>query len=257
MAAACSVRDFEQSVLPYLRRPDNQTKFYNLYPASHGRRRGTKLLDFVMRGSLLSWIDEFFANPMTPTDKTLGRYVNFLRTEQIFSPDELRGRIYQKEFHYGNSVSDTDPQKHGDFDRCPFLGEGVLQSRALIAGSEVILQQGMMPYHRLRAVSWRQKQNGPHDGVCYKPTQKKKPHPPHGARHRRTPAPATAGKRYSPSRQVSFDPEARAVESILVKYEWRVTLCSKRMIHCGRPTGKPTTGSGTTTASPPPPPVRP
>ena len=38
---------------------------------------------------------------------------------------------------------------------------------------------------------------------------------------------------YSPSRQVSFDPEARAVESILVKYEWRATLCSKTIIHCG------------------------
>lgn len=38
---------------------------------------------------------------------------------------------------------------------------------------------------------------------------------------------------YSPSRQVRFDPEARAVESILIKYEWRATLCSKGIIHCG------------------------
>ena len=90
-----------------------------------------------MRGSLLSWIDDFFANPMTPRDKTYGQYANFLRTEQIcpanlnepnpefeqICPPQLRVRIYQKEFSYGKSVSDTDPQKHGDFDRCPFWDE--------------------------------------------------------------------------------------------------------------------------------------
>jgi len=38
---------------------------------------------------------------------------------------------------------------------------------------------------------------------------------------------------YSPSRQVRFDPEARAVETILVKYEWRETLCRKHAISCG------------------------
>jgi hypothetical protein len=38
---------------------------------------------------------------------------------------------------------------------------------------------------------------------------------------------------YSPSREVRFDPESKAVESILIKYEWRATLCSKRIIHCG------------------------
>ena len=43
---------------------------------------------------------------------------------------------------------------------------------------------------------------------------------------------------YSPSRQVSFDPEVRAVESILVKYEWRATLCSKRIIPCGTTCGQ-------------------
>ncbi len=120
MAAACSVRDFEQSVIPYLRRQNNQTKFYNLSLHRRAEEGEINYMDFVIRGSLLTWIDEFFANPMTPPEKTLGRYVNFLRTEQIFSPDDLRGRVYQKEFSYGRSVSKTDPQRHGDFDRCPF-----------------------------------------------------------------------------------------------------------------------------------------
>ena len=60
---------------------------------------------------------------MTPKEKTLGQHVNFLRTEQIF-PAGMRGRIHQKEFSYGKSVARTDPQKHGDFDRCPFWEKG-------------------------------------------------------------------------------------------------------------------------------------
>ena len=38
---------------------------------------------------------------------------------------------------------------------------------------------------------------------------------------------------YSPSRQVGFDPERKAVETLPIKYEWRATPCSKRIIHCG------------------------
>jgi len=39
---------------------------------------------------------------------------------------------------------------------------------------------------------------------------------------------------YSPSYVVSFEPEKKAVESILIKYEWRKTLCSMKIINCGR-----------------------
>ncbi len=39
---------------------------------------------------------------------------------------------------------------------------------------------------------------------------------------------------YSPSYRVEFEPERKAVESILIKYEWRKTLCKMNIIHCGR-----------------------
>jgi hypothetical protein len=39
---------------------------------------------------------------------------------------------------------------------------------------------------------------------------------------------------YSPSYRVAFDPENIAVESILIKYEWRKTLCDLQIINCGR-----------------------
>jgi len=39
---------------------------------------------------------------------------------------------------------------------------------------------------------------------------------------------------YSPSYRVDFEPEAKAIESILIKYEWRKTLCKMNIINCGR-----------------------
>ena len=128
MAAACSVRDFEQSVIPYLRQHD-KTEFYNLslHHVAEDRERWEPLkipyLDPAMRGSLLVWVDDLFSTPLTPMDKTLGQYINFLRTEQIYSPDTLRGRIHQKEFSVGGRFTETDPQKHGDFDRFEFWEE--------------------------------------------------------------------------------------------------------------------------------------
>ena len=39
---------------------------------------------------------------------------------------------------------------------------------------------------------------------------------------------------YSPSYRVAFNPENRAAESILIKYEWRKTLCALKIINCCR-----------------------
>jgi len=42
---------------------------------------------------------------------------------------------------------------------------------------------------------------------------------------------------YSPSYRVAFDPENTAAESILIKYEWRKTLCDMKIINCCRLNG--------------------
>lgn len=44
---------------------------------------------------------------------------------------------------------------------------------------------------------------------------------------------------YSPARVVAFKPEKRAVENILIKYEWRSTLCRLRIVECDRPVPHP------------------
>ncbi len=40
---------------------------------------------------------------------------------------------------------------------------------------------------------------------------------------------------YSPSRVVAFEPEAQAIETILIKYEWRATLCRLGITPCEPP----------------------
>jgi len=43
------------------------------------------------------------------------------------------------------------------------------------------------------------------------------------------------GDDYSPSRLVAFEPESQAIETILIKYEWRSTLCRMGVTPCGIP----------------------
>lgn len=122
LAAACSIRDFEASVIPYLQRHP-ATQFYNvtLHHLAEERERWDLLIPYfdpAMRGSLLSWIDDFFSNPLTPMDKTLGKSVNFLRTEHLIPPD-VRGRVHLKEFSVGGDAVGNQPQEHGDFKSFP------------------------------------------------------------------------------------------------------------------------------------------
>lgn len=38
---------------------------------------------------------------------------------------------------------------------------------------------------------------------------------------------------HSPARLVAFDPESRPAEKVLIKYEWRSTLCRQGIVQCG------------------------
>jgi hypothetical protein len=40
---------------------------------------------------------------------------------------------------------------------------------------------------------------------------------------------------FSPSRVVAFEPEARPAETVLIKYEWRATLCRMGIVSCASP----------------------
>jgi len=128
MAAAASVRDVLDSVLPYLRnRP--AAKFYTLmlHPIAE-ERESYQLADVPIdpgpRGSLLVMIDNFLSKPLTHLDRTAGRYENFLPAVHAI-PGDLWPRVHIKTFSVGEDVRSENPQKHGEFtSRFKFWVEG-------------------------------------------------------------------------------------------------------------------------------------
>lgn len=118
MAAAASVRDYRDTVLPYLRQ-HRATSMYHLilHPQAEVKERG--FLDLSPRGSLLVWIDNYFSNPITPLDRTAGRFYN-LAQELRFTDADVRERVHLKVFRAGKSMRCWNPQKHGDFGNFPY-----------------------------------------------------------------------------------------------------------------------------------------
>lgn len=121
MAAAASVRDFQDSVIPYLQ-AHKQTEFYNLmlHPIAEERevygQLGPVPIDPGPRGSLLVLIDNFLSKPLTYLDRTAGRYDNFMPAIHDI-PKALWSQVHVKTFSAGRSkeIMDESPQRHGDF----------------------------------------------------------------------------------------------------------------------------------------------
>jgi YD repeat-containing protein len=116
MAGAATVRDYQDSLFPYLLENRNARVWHlTLHPKAEVRERfdpGIPYLDFPPRGSLLVWVDDFLSAPETPLDRTVGRFENFV-TAVHNTPEDLRSRIHIKAFSVGGDV--RAPQKHGDF----------------------------------------------------------------------------------------------------------------------------------------------
>ena len=120
MAAAASVREVQDSVLPHLRAAPG-ARFYNLmlHPVAEERESytwGGVPIDPGPRGSLLVLIDNFLSKPLTYLDRTAGRYDNFMPAAHAV-PEDLRPRVSIKAFSVGDSpdVRGASPQKHGEF----------------------------------------------------------------------------------------------------------------------------------------------
>ena len=127
MGAACSVREFQKSVIPYLQRHRPELEllkgrapmFYNLCLHPVVEMRSIEYFDIPPRGTLLVWIDNFLADPATELDRTLGRFSNILRAADVVPPD-VRPRVTIKGFGMVERKSPDDnpwrnPQMHGDF----------------------------------------------------------------------------------------------------------------------------------------------
>lgn len=148
LAAACTIADWQTSVLRYLRSPTGlATEFYSVSlhrMREQSERNPGSLFDLAPRGSLLDWIDNFLSNPATISSRTLGSWENITRVVPQFASD-----------HDGRTAAETDdsemrllrrihlhcldaadisflkpensqPQKHGDFTEWPFWDDNFL-----------------------------------------------------------------------------------------------------------------------------------
>ena len=118
MAAACSVRDFQRCVIPYLaahRETNRVTQFYNLCLNPVNDLREEHLADAIPRGSLLVWLDDFLTEPNTPLDRTLGRWDNIVEAAYVIR--DVRPQVHHKAFTFNQyaQLVGENPQEHGDF----------------------------------------------------------------------------------------------------------------------------------------------
>lgn len=116
MAAACSIRDMQDSVIPFMQSENHNAKFYNLtlHPLNDSGEANWSYLDVVPRGSLLEWIDNFLTTPATPLDRTLGKWENIIQATHVI-PEKICDRVTIKGFGVGTMKS-IGPQQHGEFD---------------------------------------------------------------------------------------------------------------------------------------------
>ena len=136
MAAACSIRDFQNSVIPYMQyRNSAETLLKNSGEggvAFHSLmlNRVAEVAEdsmfYVPKGSLLEWIDAWYSHPNDFLDKTLGKEVNVYRAMHAFYDDKnidsplnksIAPWIHFKSF---SRKGDSMPQNHGEFSVLPF-----------------------------------------------------------------------------------------------------------------------------------------
>jgi hypothetical protein len=116
MAAACTIRDYENSLFPYLRK-NPRAHFYHLTLHEEAEERERydffiPYLDPLPRGSILVWMDDFMSNPLSYLDLTLGRFSNLMVAVHD-TPDQIRRQISIKAFGAGETVD--APQEHAQF----------------------------------------------------------------------------------------------------------------------------------------------
>ena len=90
MAAAGSIRDFKAMTERVLQHPRcGDLNFYNLSLHPTAEKRDLEVDGAAPVGSLLEWIDDIFEAPVTPIDRTLGKWQNILYAENQFDRQAL------------------------------------------------------------------------------------------------------------------------------------------------------------------------
>ncbi len=99
MAAACTINDFKNEALPYIK-SHKSSKFYNLCLHPEDDRWESNLWGTVPAGSLLDWIDNYLTPHQTPMDRTLGKWNNIMQALPVidYLDSDIRDRMLIRGF---------------------------------------------------------------------------------------------------------------------------------------------------------------
>jgi pimeloyl-ACP methyl ester carboxylesterase len=138
MAAAARVKDVEFAVVPLMLR-NPKVEFYNLSLDPYREIIEPFWLGSAPNGSLLNWIDNYFSQISSFSDRTAGTWYNMIRAAGSVFPPEIQDRVHLTSFGLpkkGDSAYDPGPQKHGEFGDYRFWVEGFWVGR-IVAKSEI------------------------------------------------------------------------------------------------------------------------
>lgn len=134
MAAACSIHDYETSVLSFVDRRDDLKrrgadvivpKIYMLTLDMQSEVSERRM--YAPSGTLLVWIDDYFSHPETRHHRTAGRFTNLLGAVHN-TPAKVRNYLTITSFQrHGQNM----PQTHGSFGDFPFWDERFWRGEAL------------------------------------------------------------------------------------------------------------------------------
>ena len=128
MAPACSIRDFQTSGGIYLRY--HSTNFYNLCLHPRAELDESNVGGIPVRGSLLTWVDEFFQAPETFGDRTLGTFENAVISYELLpSSDRVHLKAFGLEPHDCPTGYSSGPRKHGEFPEFEFWNRDFWQTK--------------------------------------------------------------------------------------------------------------------------------
>ncbi|MBV8216172.1 MAG: hypothetical protein JOZ08_23380 [Verrucomicrobia bacterium] len=128
MGAACSIRDFQCSAGLYLHY--HSTDFYNLCLHPRAELDESNVGGIPVRGSLLTWIDEFFQSPESFADRTLGTFENAVIAYQLLpASDRIHLKAFGLEPHDCPTGYSSGPRKHGEFPDFDFWNPGFWQTK--------------------------------------------------------------------------------------------------------------------------------
>ena len=115
LASADTVEHYQDTVFPFLKRSDAKIYHFVLHPrAEEGEKNPSAYIpDLAPRGSLLVWIDNFLAKPLSLQQRTIGRYDNLMRSLHD-TPDELRGKIHIRVYSAGQDSNENNPLTHSE-----------------------------------------------------------------------------------------------------------------------------------------------